>query len=349
MKKIITALLILGLCFVTLFSFVACNEKETTSDVTEITICVPDGGPALGMAYLMKNYPEIDGVKVTYKILDGANGIKAAVSSGEADVALMPTNMAAILYNGGLDIKLVGTNSQGLLYLLSDEVSSADFSHDALKGKVLNTVGKGGTPEAVLKKILDSDEIPYEESDTAIEGKVALKFHDEGTTIIGGLTQGKIHYAVLGEPAVSTALQKVGGSLAIVMDLQVKWGEATGTEASYPQTALVAKGSLLSSAAKLVEKIAKLTADGSKALIADATPYINCLKDLGATVPQTFGAAGVARTNIAPQFGSKAKATVEGYFTILKAFKAPLIGGDLPNSDFYYFSNELENYTPQVG
>ena len=336
MKKTILVALILCLC-VSAFCFAGCSKS-----VDSIVIAVPDGGPALGMSYLMKEFPEeIDGVKVTYKIVDGANGIKAAVSSGEADVALMPTNMAAILYNGGLDIKLVGTNSYGLLYLLSDVSTEATFTLSELSGKVLHALGKGGTPEIVLKKVLESASLEYVESDVAVEGKVALKFHDEGKTIIAGLKQNTIDYAILGEPAVSTAIAQVGGSLTIVCDMQEAWKAATNTDASYPQTSLVVKGSLIKSDKKLVQKIAKLTFEGSVALTQDAAPYIAELKAREATVPPTFGAAGVARTNILPEFGATAKADVVAYFTILKAFKAPLIGGDLPDDDFYYIDDEL--------
>lgn len=333
MKKLITLLLAVGILALSLCAFLGCKDQSPSS----ITIAVPDGGPALGMSYLMKEFPEIEGVTVTYKIVDGANGIKAAVSSGEADVALMPTNMAALLYNGGLDIKLVGTNSHGLLYLLSDD---QEFTIESLKGKVLHTVGKGGTPEAVLEKVLTSNDIEWVESDTPDETgtKVALKFHDDGTTIIGGLTKGNIHYAVLGEPAVSTAIQKAkaqGITLSIVCDLQAEWKSVTGGNASYPQTALVAKGSLIESNRKLIEKIAKLTIDCAIELEKDATPYITYLKEAGATVPPTFGKEGVARTNIDPTFGTTAKAEVTAYLTILKDFKAPLIGGKLPDDGFY--------------
>ncbi len=341
MKKILTLVLVLTLAVLSVFSFTACKDKTTTKS---ITVAVPDGGPALGMAYLMKNYSEINGTKVTYKIVDGSAGIKSAVMSGEADVAIMPTNMASILFNSDIDIKLVGTNSYGLLYMLSTAVSADEFSLDSLKGEVLNLVGQGGTPEIVVKKILESAEIEYVESDVAVEGKVALKFHSEGSTVIGGLKQNSIRFAVLGEPAVSTALQKVGGNLAIVADLQECWKTAAGTSASYPQTALVAKGSLIESDRDLVIKIAKLTVDGALELKKDAKPYIDLLKDLGATVPDTFGSEGVLRTNIEPSFGSEAKADVEAYFEILKTFKAPLIGGKLPADDFYFDSSEVTAY-----
>lgn len=342
MKKILlTALLILSVLTMSVFSFAACSDKKVVTEdsgtiTSSITIAVPDGGPALGMSYLMKNYAKISNTNVTYKIVDGAAGIKSAVMSGEADVAIMPTNMAAILYNQGIEIQVVGTNSYGLLYMLSNTVSANDFTLDALKGQVLNTVGQGGTPEIVLKKVLEGAGIEYVENDLPVEGKVAIKYHAEGNTIIGGLKQGTIHFAVLGEPAVSTALQKVGGDLTIVCDLQSKWKDAANTTASYPQTSLVAKKSLIESDPLLVQLIAKYTLDCASALTADAAPYIAELKDREATVPDAFDNAGVARTNIKPAFGSTAKADIEAYFTILKDFKPQLIGGKLPDDGFYY-------------
>ncbi len=342
MKKIIlTALLILTVLTMSVFSFAACSDKTVVSDdpdtkTESITIAVPDGGPALGMSYLMKHYEKISNTTVTYKIVDGAAGIKSAVMSGEADVAIMPTNMAAILYNQGIEIQVVGTNSYGLLYMLSNSVAPSAFTFDDLKGEVLNTVGQGGTPEIVLKKVLEGAGIEYVESDTPVEGKVAIKYHTEGTSIIGGLKQGTIHFAVLGEPAVSTALQKVGGSLAIVCDLQEKWKEAADTESSYPQTALVAKKSLIESDPLLIRFIAKYTDDCATALREDAAPYIAELKDREATVPDTFGKDGVSRTNIKPAFGATAKTDIEAYLSILKDFKPQLIGGKLPDAGFYY-------------
>ena len=343
MKKILAALLVLSFVIVSIFSFSACSGKDSVK-TESITIAVPDGGPALGMAYLMKNYDKIGGTSVTYKIVDGANGIKAAVMSGEADIAIMPSNMAAILYNNNIDIKVVGTNSYGLLYMLSNAASAETFTLETLKGQVLNLLGQGGTPEIVVKKVLDAAGIAYEESDVAIPNKVALKFHADGKTIIGGLKQNTIQYAILGEPAVSTALQQVGGTLAIVLDLQAAWKTAAGTTASYPQTALVAKGSLIAADAELVKTVAKLTFDNSLELKHDVQPYIDCLRAKEATVPATFGSEGVARTNIAPKFGAQAKADLVAYFTILKDYKAQLIGGKLPADAFYMESADLEAY-----
>lgn len=341
MKKFLTFVLILTVAMLSVFSFTGCSEKNETIEEKSIVIAVPEGGPALGMAYLMKHYPEkIGDTKVEYRIVSGAEGIKAAVTSGEADMAIMPTNMAATLYNKNLaDIRVVGTNSYGLLYLLSDSVSAEDFSYEMLKGQVLHALGQGGTPEIVLEKILESKGIEYVESDTPVEGKVALQFHAEGSEIIGAFKQNRIDFGILGEPAATSAMQKVGAGLKIVSDLQEDWKVATDTSASYPQTSLVAKKSLIDSDPDLVKKIAELTLAGSEALLDDPTPYIDVLQNVEegvTTVPASFTKEGVTRTHITPTFGATAKTDIEAYLTILMQFKPAVIGGKLPDAEFYY-------------
>jgi len=331
MKKVLIVVLTIAMIFSLFISFSACGKK-----LDSIVVAVPDGAPALGMSYLMKEYPtEIDGVKVTYKIVDGTTGIRAAVSSGEADFAIMPTNMAATLYNGGLDIRVAGTNCYGLLYMISNQ--EGEFSLDSLKGQVLHTIGQGGTPEAVLKMILDANQIEYVESKEAVAGKVALRFYGDGKEIIASLPTGNIQYAILGEPAVSNAIQKVN-TFSVVYDLQEGWMLATGTDTGYPQTSLIVKGSLAKSEEALVTTIAKLTLQGSNALKEDASPYVAFLKEKGVTV----NANGVDRANIDPTFGGQAKKDISAYLTILNSFKPALIGGKMPDDNFYYNSTDLE-------
>ena len=334
MKKVVVLFLILTLIGTLAFAFTACEDNDEPT-IESIKVYVPEGAPALGMAYLMKECPEIDGVKVTYEIVDGASGIKSAVMNGDADVAIMPTNMAATVYNGGVDIRVVGTNSYGLLYMISNQ---SNVTPESLKGKVVHTIGQGGTPEAVLKKVFAANNIEYVESDVEVEGKVALKFYKEGKEIIqGGIANGSIQYAVLGEPAVSTAIVK-NNSYSVAIDLQEAWNAATDSENGYPQTSLVVKASLLDAAESLVVKVAQLTLDGSRALKADAAPYVEFLKEKGVTVPL----AGVARANISPAFDAQAKSDIETYLTILLNFEPKLIGGKLPDEKFFYSSAKLK-------
>ena len=362
MKKVIVFLLVFAMIGILALAFTGCKDNNKPT-IESIQVYVPDGGPALGMAYLMKEYAEIDGVNVEYNIrsdtaqLTAAEQLVAAVSNGDADVAIMPTNLAAKLYNAGKEIVLVGTNSNGLLYLVSDKEGTITL--DDLKGEVVYMVGQGGTPEAVLRKVLAANdiecvvaELDSNDKPISVEGKVAL-YYSAGTVVINGLADGSIHNAVLGEPAVSTALVRgAAKNIKIALDLQALWKEATnGTDDGYPQTALVVKKSLATSYKDIVEKIAKLTIDGGAALIADATEYVDYLRvEMSSTqVPPTLKQAGVLRANIDPRFGSVAKGQIEAYLTILKDFDNKLIGGKLPDAGFYYDDGGvLESYRTSV-
>ena len=344
MRKFLVLLLVFMLTATLAVSFSGCSHVET------ISVYAPDGGPALGMAFLMKEFHEIDGVKVDYTLVKGADEIAAAVANGDADLAILPTNLAAKLYNEGKDILFVGTNSHGLLYLLTTAASET-FTLEDLKGEVLHLTGESNTPEAVVRKILDSAGIEYEKSDVPIAGKVALKFYKDGSGIVPELVKGAIRYAILGEPAVSNVMQKAAAAkkaeVKIAADLQELWRTATNTTESYPQTSLVVKKSLWRSDKKLVEKIAKLTIDGSVAILDDPTPYLGYLiEEMESTqVPATLKLEGVERANISPTFGATAKAAVEAYFNILLAFDKDLIGGKLPDKNFYCGGlDELQDY-----
>ena len=87
---------------------------------------------------------------------DPANDIVPRLTNGELDIAAIPTNLAATLYNrtdGG--IKLLALNTLGVLHILEngDTVNSlAD-----LEGRTLYATGQGSNPEYVLNYLLEAN------------------------------------------------------------------------------------------------------------------------------------------------------------------------------------------------
>ena len=68
------------------------------------------------------------------------------ISSGEADVAALPTNTSAILYNKTSgNVQLAALNTLGVLYVVTngEEVNSIED----LRGKTVYSSGQGATPE----------------------------------------------------------------------------------------------------------------------------------------------------------------------------------------------------------
>ena len=87
---------------------------------------------------------------------DPANDIVPRLTNGELDIAAIPTNLAATLYNrtdGGK--KLPAPNTLGVLHIL--EIGDTVNSLADLEGRTLYATGQGSNPEYVLNYLLEAN------------------------------------------------------------------------------------------------------------------------------------------------------------------------------------------------
>ena len=143
MKKLISVLLLL--CMLTaLFALPVAAEGEV------IQVGALTGPTAMGMVKLLE-----DG-KDTYEptILGAADELVPLILQGKVDIASVPANLAATLYNkteGGITVLAV--NVLGVLYLGEYNTQELNALED-LKGKTIYATGKGSTPEYFLRYVL---------------------------------------------------------------------------------------------------------------------------------------------------------------------------------------------------
>lgn len=232
--KILTIVLVIVLA-ATVFAFAGCNNTDTDNS---LRIAMPDGTPCLAMANLFDGNKNLAGYKLDMNVVS-ANLIGNEVLSGKADIAIMPTNAFAQLYNKGVDYQIITSNIFGVLYIIGNPETAFELSN--LTGKVVSSIGKTNTPEYVFKKILDYYDIPYVEASEAVAGKVAISYVDDGSQAIQAVKNDEADYAIVGEPAVTNAASK---GLVNHYDLQEGWSIATGGSSKYPQASLVMKSSL---------------------------------------------------------------------------------------------------------
>ena len=115
------------------------------------------GPTSLGILFLMDK-ADRGGTAASYEfqMAVGADELLDLMAKGELDIALVPANVAAVFYqktDGG--IRVIDINTLGVLYLVTgtDEVSNVWD----LKGKTIYMTGKGATPEASLRYILQQN------------------------------------------------------------------------------------------------------------------------------------------------------------------------------------------------
>lgn len=231
----------------------ACDKEEAPN---EVNIYLPDGTPALAMANLLDEGFDYEGTKTNVHIV-AASEIAARVSQESCDIAIMPTTAAAQLFHRGIELQLASVNVFGNLYITGTKETS---SLEDLKGKVVLTTA--ATTIQMVKYILDGVNVPYEESGSPVEGKVALSSTSDASEIIPRLKQAMTKeeelYGVLGEPQVTKAQGAIAG-LKINFDLQQEYKSLTGFD-GYPQACLVVKNALSAKYPKYMEALlSKLT------------------------------------------------------------------------------------------
>lgn len=316
------------LCFA-VGSFLFSCEKvpDETSAQTEYVLMAPDGAPALAVAGIL-NEGKIGGVKINANIVSGADEIVTNVTNGTADVAVMPVNLAARVYNLGVKIKFVSVNVSGCLYMVG---KTAITSLNDLAGKVVYNIGRGGTPDLTLKYILTQNGIEFEESETAVSGKVALQYVAAASELVPLLKTGKAEYGVLGEPAVTNCNEKA--ETQTVLDIQAEWKKLTGED--YTQAGLVVSDKV-SADAEFMNALVSTLENGKAWCVENASSILRILKENGSSLAIEFTEDIIERSNVGYVSASEARTNVEKYLTVIKTFNDKLIGGKLPDDGFYY-------------
>ena len=234
MKKylaiLITVILIASLC-----ATCACDNGE------ELTLYVPDGAPALSVAKII-NDGKVGNCTVTTNVVDAKN-VRAKCVSGEADMAVLPTNLAVTVCSQRSDYQIFSVNVYGVLYIVGREHVD---SIAELQGKTLYSIGWQNTPEYVFKHICDKLNVNYvDENSTDVDGKINIIYKDDAKQIIPMIKQGLVDFALIGEPAVTQLKNNVSG-VETLFDLQQLWQEVTDShEVGYPQASLIVKKDLL--------------------------------------------------------------------------------------------------------
>ncbi len=314
MKKTLIALL----CLLIPVSAIGCKKSES------ITVYAPDGAPALALSQMMSENFTIDGYKTEYNVVPAAQIKDKALVS---DLAIVPSNMASILYNQtNGKYKLVSVNTFGNLYLLGKNGTSEISSLADLSGKTVYLTGQNGAPDLVFRHLLRQ---------AGVFDQVTLVYKGDGSEIVPLLKNGSAEYAVLGEPAVSQS--KVAAQTVELADIQALWKQATNSSVSYPQACLIVSSDFAQKHPAYVKSFAQKLQKVKSWLGENATAAGATLKDNGSLLnTNLFNASVITRCNIDYLSATDAKTMIESFFGVIQSFNPALIGGQLPDDNFYY-------------
>ncbi len=302
MKKIILFLIIvLGL------GLSSCSKEKSPN---EVNVYMPDGTPALALAKMLDEGFTYEDTKTNFHIVQ-ASEIAARVGQDSCDLAILPTTAAATLYQAGKDLKLASVNVFGNLFITGPKEVSA---LEDLKGKRILTTG--ATTLQMVEYVLKNNNIPYEESGEAVEGKVSISIMNDASEIIPLLKQSIMKntelYGVLGEPQVTKA-QGVIPELKIAVDLQKEYKSITGYD-GYPQACLIVKDAFVNQYRGYVDAFLEVLESNSFYLNQNTTKLPEVFKKHESNLANmTFTADTIQRCNVRLERSNTVKDAVKEY------------------------------------
>lgn len=333
MKKSLVILLVL----LSLFSIGCQPENITEGEILDIYVAVPDGAPALAIAKMIREDAQFEGYNIHYNIITGgATEISAAVTSNQANILIAPTNLGAILYNRlkeTTDVKLIGNEFNSLLYLIGTEDNITEL--EQLKGQVVYIIGQGATPDLTFQYILNESDIAFEVTDIPSSTSIGIQYVADASVLLPQLKQNLIKFAILGEPAVTKAINQMG--CYELFSLNELWNNVTNTEQGFPQASFFAIGDILASEHQpLINWFIDKTIENVTWVEDNPSLAQETLVLAGWVTPIDLDLSLIQRCNMEYIPAQIAKESINDYLNVLFSMNPVTVGGALPGDDFYY-------------
>ena len=254
-----------------------------------------------------------------------ADEIAAGMIKGDVDVALVPVNLASVLYQKTKQsVTVAAINTLGVLYVV--ETGDSVHSITDLKGKTIYSTGKGTTPEFALNYILTANGINPEKD-------VTIEYKSESTEVVATLQNSENAIAVLPEPYVTTASIK-NPKIHSVLNLSEEWDKVSKDGSGMVTAVVLVRNEFLEANKEAFKEFMteyKKSVDWVNGNVSDAAAL--CEKyDI---VPAAVAKKAIPNCNITFITGEEMKTKVSGYLSVLKEANPASIGGSLPEDNFY--------------
>ena len=326
MKKAIKFLSVI-LCIAMAFGITACTaEKETPYVAANISVACLKGPTGVGMAPLMdQNDSNTAANNYTFTIASAADEISGKIISGEINIASVPTNLAAKLYNK-TEGKLVmlAVNTLGVLSGLENGDSVKTVAD--LKGKTIYSTGEGSNPEYILRFVLAKNGIDPDKD-------VSIKFFATNDELTAAIISGTAQIAMVPEPAATTILAKKD-SIRRVLSINDEWEKIS--DSKLMMGCVVALKSFVESNPDVVNSFLNEYNASIESAQNDIEAAAALCEKYGIIPAAAVAKKAIPECNLTFVSGGEMKASIEGYFQVLLDANKTSIGGKLPSDDFYY-------------
>lgn len=286
------------------------------------------GPTSLGILFLMEEAEQNpQGYPYEFQIATGADELLPLVVKGELDIALVPSNVAAALYQkteGGVTV--IDINTLGVLYLITGDPDIAEV--EDLRDKRIYLTGKGTIPDASLHYILQHSGLQ--------EGDYTLEYKSEPTEVAAILAQESSAIGLLPQPFATAALMQ-NEKLHIALDMGAVWESCQGEDESAMVTGVtIVRNAFLLEHGEMVETFLEQHQSSVAAIHEKPEVGAALAVEAGIVAKEAVAKEAIPKCNLVCITGEEMKGMLSSYLEVLAQFNEELVGGRLPEEDFYY-------------
>lgn len=304
------------------------QEQKAAQDTSvDIHVTALKGPTGMGMAYL--NQQSDDGntaYKYTINYAGAPDEVVGGLISGEIDIAAVPVNLAATLFNKtNGEVLTAAVNTLGVIYIVENGETVQSMAD--LAGKKIVASGQGSTPEYALNYLLEKN---------GLTGQVEVEYVSEHDEAVSALVAGKADLVMIPEPKVTAALSQLE-SARVAISLTDEWDKVSDTQ--------MITGVLVVQKAFANEhpEILKAFLEEYKASVefTNANPQeaSQLIEKYGIIPKAPVALKALPNCNIVYMDGSEMAAAVTAMLTTLYDANPTSVGGSLPGEEMFYESH----------
>lgn len=351
MKKIVTMMMTAVMAATILLAGCGAGETasvtstETVSSITSTEVSVmaddpiePDedyiirvgslkGPTTIGLVNLM-NWADNQngGALYDFTMATAADEITTALVKGELDIALIPANVASVLYNKTEGaVSVININTLGVLYMVTGRDDISEPSD--LAGKTVYLTGKGTTPDYVLQFVL---------KENGLSDSVTLEYKSEATEVAAILNENTDAIGLIPQPFVTATCAK-NDALKVVMSMEEEWNKIVGDSGSRLVTGVtVARNDFIENHPDELAAFLKYHSESARVANEDLEQTARYTVEREIIAAEGIAKKAIPACNVVCIRNDEMKAALEGYLNVLYESNPASVGGNLPDENFYF-------------
>lgn len=279
----------------------------------------------MGMILMIDSLRQGDGHLVEAKILNEPMQVRKMMMEQSADFVMLPTTMAALLYNKELEYRVVAIPVWGSLYLYAKD--STITSWEDLRGRRINLMARGMTPDVLFRYLLLKNGI---DPDKDVRLDYSFPTHID---LANAAAAGRCELAVISEPMASMVEDK-NKSIHRLFSLSEEWLKHQGNP--LVETSLMVRKSTIKDHPEAVELLL--------ASYEASTNWVNSYPDSAARllvkydISPTYllGLSSIQHTKLKFVRAKGIRPEIDEYLEVFEQMNPDIIGGRIPDENFIY-------------